>query len=195
MHTVIVIGRDRFDDSVGRFSKQAEKSFEFLRLNFIQYSVLKSSRQNVLSKLEEIFIEKRKEDIGLFYLGHGQENGWTLDSYRDLELVEYEKLAFIFAGHQGNLILINGCCFAGAAKQVMDHHYGDYLLIAAMPEDKYGYTHNFLSYIFNDWSNCRNFFPGQSLDNNREFFPIVYGNENLQRLFFPKMNRFGGVCL
>ena len=182
MHAVIVIGKDSFDDPKGRFSTEAEKLLEF----FEKCDVLIGSRLNVLSKLEEIFIEKRKEDICLFYIGHGQENGWPLDGIRDWELIEYERLAFVLAGHYGNLIFVNDCCFAGAAKKAMEHHSGEHLFIAAMPENEMGFTFNFLNYILNDWRRGRMFSSAASLDN-PNFTPVVEGNQNLQKLLFSKI--------
>ncbi len=188
MHIVIVVGKENSNDAKNRFSNEVEKLLKALRIYFGikgigEYVILIGSRQEVLFKLEKIFIEKRREDICLFYIGHGQRDGWPLDGYFNWELVGYDRLAFVFAGHQGRFILINDCCFAGAAKKAMERRLGDYLLIAAMPENEIGYTNNFLHYLLNDWRSGRRFFPGASMDN-RNFIPVLEGNQNLQRLFF-----------
>lgn len=195
MHAIVVTGKAsikdcdelRFENMAVSVINELIKKFNFKRWNILKrwntYKLISGSSKKIKADLEKVFIEKQKQDILLIYIGHGQENGWALSGIRDIDSLNYEELSLILAHHEGRLIFLNCCCFAGAAKWPLASHFGEHLLIAAMPEYKFGYVNNFFQYIFEDWSAHRLYNPHMSYDN-FDSIPQVEGNEELQRLFF-----------
>lgn len=202
MKAIVVIGQPNKSDiehGLGtRFLEKAEIILSALRekLEFSKKDILvfspdgtPGSGQKFKNELESIFLEYPDEDICLFYAGHGQKNGWGLSGTRNIEAMTYRQLRLIFACHFGNLIFVNYCCFAGAAKYALTHRAGESLLIAAMPKNKSGCAYNFCRLVMEQWADEKFFNPHISSDNT-EYVPPVEGNESLQSLLFSRRRSF-----
>lgn len=199
MKVILAIGRPNiydFTDGIStRFWTKRELILKSLteRLKFpekdiflLEPSGALGSGEKFKKDLESIFLEYPKEDICLFYAGHGQEDGWGLSGEKDVEAMTYEQLALVLACHSGNLIMVNYCCFAGAAKNVFAHHGGESLLIAAMPENISGCADNFCRLVLEHWAGQKYFNPHIARES-REYIPPVEGRECLQSLIFSNM--------
>lgn len=198
MHAIVVVGRaSEKDNDKLRFEKMAADVINKLNNKFgiKKYNIRKLNldfSKDIKTVLEKIFIEKREQDILLIYIGHGQENGWALNGRQDENALYYDELGMILTLHERKLIFLNCCCYAGAATFFLPHQPKECLLIVAMPEDCYGYAHNFFCDIFDAWSKNRLYNPRLSNDN-PDFTPQVEGNEELQRLFFPDNLKIWGI--
>ena len=199
MKAIIVIGRPSLDDFKSGISMRFfEKSWIIRsalteRLKFSEEDITVfhpngtvGSGEKLKKNLESIFLNNPKEDICLFYAGHGQEDGWGLSGQKNIEAMTYEQLALIFSCHSGNLILVNYCCFAGAATAAFKHHPGESLMIAAMPVDVSGSSYNFCKLVLEHWAGQRFFNPHIARES-MLYIPPVEGKESLQSLMFSKM--------
>ena len=135
--------------------------------------------------MESYFLENAKEDICLIYIGHGEPEGWPLNGRRHQTTLTYTKLNLILVHHEGNLILVNHCCHAGAAEKSLKSHQGDSLLLAAMPEEFAGTPHKFLKTIFRGWK-ARTYFCIDDAHTTEGHRPVVIGNLKLQTLMYPE---------
>lgn len=165
MQIAVVIGKANYNDpSNDRFAKVVRElvkklaiDFKIPRKNF--HFIAGTNSVEVLKKLEEIFLEKSKEDICLFYIGHGSNKdggGWAVQGTSD-DILHYSELALALAHHDGRLIFVNDCCYAGLAEEALQHH-SDNLLIASSPRDRvciYGITENLLA----AWKSGRKYEP------------------------------------
>src|SRR3989338_5870975 len=118
MYVIVVIGNANSNDfDKLRFENMAIDVINELINKFsVKESDIRklvhSSFKKIKNTLEEILIEKQKQDILLIYIGHGQENGWALSGIQDVDSLNYEELSLILARHEGKLIFLNCCCFA-----------------------------------------------------------------------------------
>jgi len=144
-----------------------------------------SSAKSVKYELDSIILDWKKEDICVVYIGHGQENGWALSSRRDIEALAYEDLRLSFALHFGNLIFLNSCCFGGAGIDAFANHSGDNLLISPLPAANFGFAGSFFPDIIGSWKNGK-FYDPENFGDNKDSKPVVLGNPELQKLFFPR---------
>ncbi len=146
-----------------------------------------ASAKSIKNELDSIILGWKNEDICIVYIGHGQENGWALTGRYDIEALTYEELRLTFALHFGNLILLNNCCFGGAGSYALNAHSGDNLLISPLPATYSGYAYSFFSTLIKNWKDGKFYNPETSGDNT-DSKPMVIGNRELQKLFFPKIS-------
>ncbi|MDE2001017.1 MAG: hypothetical protein KGI60_00435 [Patescibacteria group bacterium] len=198
MHVIVVVGKPSNEDSrKDRFEIAATNTILNLRIDFDMarkddLSYVWGPASRVQKRLEAIFLEKRDEDICLFYFGHGAEYGWAmLGDRRPGSVLAYEDLRLTLAQHSGNLLFINAPCYAGAASDALEGHGGAHCLIALVPRDKCGYPENFIHSIFGSWRARRFFNPRDPCFGNVEDnAPVVEGDIELQQLMFPKKEAF-----
>lgn len=198
MKAIIVVGQsgegNLFSSSTNRFWRKCQivvaaltgaLCFDKKDIFIFRPDGLAGSGEKLRKDLESLFMENSDEDICLFYIGHGQKNGWAPSARLNIETLTYRQLSLIFACHSGNLIFVNYCCYAGAARYSLIHHPGEHLLIAAMPKNISGIAFNFCRTVMDQWANEKFFDPHISLDN-ENFIPSVEGNESLQSRMFSK---------
>ncbi len=166
MQVVIVIGQANYNDSdKQRFAKRVRELVKNLVIDFRisrdQFTFIAGqSGEGVFKKLEELFLEKSKEDFCLFYIGHGSNKdggGWAVRGTND-DILRYSELALAVAHLEGRLILVNDCCYAGLAEEALKFHSSENLLIASSPGDRvsiYGIAENLLW----SWKNGRKYEP------------------------------------
>jgi hypothetical protein len=105
-------------------------------------------------------LEKSNEDICLFYIGHGSKKeggGWAVQGTSE-DILCYSELALVLVHHEGRLIFVNDCCYAGLAEEALQHHSSENLLIVSSPKDRvciYGITENLLA----AWKSGRRYEP------------------------------------
>ena len=202
MKAIIVIGRPNDRDVTSGIRKRFLRKLQIVRLGlegslgFSKKDILvfkpdgtPGSGEKLKNDLESAFLENATEDICLFYIGHGQKNGWGLSGRRNIEAMTYRQLSLILSCHSGNLIFVNYCCYAGAGIYSLTHHIGESLLIAAMPKNKSGSAYGFCRMVMEYWADGKFFNPHVSRENN-DYIPVVDGNEHLQSLLFIRRRRF-----
>lgn len=201
MKVIVVVGKANADDEanriIDRFWERAimVKAVLMRHLGFYARDILvltsdgsAGSSVRLQKQLETALMGHRDEDVCLFYAGHGMEDGWALSGIRDNESLSYSDLGLLLAQHHGNLILVNYCCFAGAAVAAFSHKAGEWLLIAAMPADRSDAAYRFCAYVMRSWMQ-RSFFDPHASSESDLYVPPVLGNESLQKLLFDRSQR------
>ncbi len=193
MKAIIVVGMPNENDSGSlgtRFTERAEliayvlnKKLKFQKQDIIVLTPdgTSGSAGRFLESLNSILLDNPFEDICLFYIGHGWEEGWGLNGTKSIESITYDELGLALVHHSGNLILVNYCCCAGAAVSALANKLGEWLLIAAMPADQSDCARNFCRYVIEDWSSGR-FFNPHTAGESTLYIPIVTGNESIQSM-------------
>ena len=195
MRIFTVIGQASPDDSsIDRFLSDYKSFYKKLvyKLNFppenIQHLTFGSkecvSAEALQKEIESMILEESSGDLCFVYAGHGQENAMALSGQCDIEALTYEDLRLAFALHYGNLIFLNNCCYGGAGVTALADHSGDNLLISPMPASHAGFNFSFFSDLVENWKSGNLYNPEIS-GNNANSKPVVIGNPELQKLFFP----------
>lgn len=147
---------------------QSEKLVKYLRkktrLRKKNIILLHSSRyrgsQRILKELSFLFDLYKKEDILIFYSGHGGRDCWGFNNYPD-DVLEYRDLENIFWKFQGRLVLINDCCYALAIQSCLRKCIrGRFLLFGSSRKDKIGDSFvSILNPILKAWLKKKKAFP------------------------------------
>jgi len=147
---------------------QAEKLAKYLRkkmrlrkknIIFLRSSVYRGSRR-ILNELSFLFDSYKKEDILLFYSGHGGKDCWGFNNYLD-DILEYRDLENIFRRFQGRLVVVNDCCYALAIQSCLRKCLnGRFLLFGSSRKDKIGDSFiSVLNPVLMAWSKKKKAFP------------------------------------
>ncbi|GEM_PF-2735583 len=166
MQAIIVLGKTNSKDTDGqRFEKVAKQLTSSLTTDFkvpLQNLLIirNADSAEIFEKLEEVFIESSKEDVCLFYIGHGSKKdggGWAVQGTCD-DILFYSELALALAHHGSRLIFVNDCCYAGLAEKALEFHAADSLLITASPENKVAVI-DIIPNMLLAWKNGRKYEP------------------------------------
>lgn len=174
----------------GDFIRQTLKDtfgFSEENISHIVCKNLESSPKKLHDFLEDTFLENPGKDFCIFYTGHGNADGWSIDGTLD-QILAYEDLRLVFAQHNKRLIFINSCCHAGAAEISLQNHSGESLLLAAMPGEISGLAFGFLPGIFECWGRGDMFDP-ESARISDNYAPVIFGNKDLQKLIIKLRKR------
>ncbi len=207
MHIIVIIGapnnfdrdRNRFKDERKKFLKRLLREFGFTPQNGFTYELLGGFSKSISKSLEMTFLERQKEDILLYYIGHGVEDGWALDGYAadaGGDILKYEDLALLLALHHKSIIFLNACCYALAAKEALSKRAGDFLFIGAMPANIQGPIFNFSNAVLDCWKN-RLPYHGVYSDAGGQIECLEYwehtelwmGNDRLNELMYPVLSK------
>ena len=142
MYAIMVVGKANYlDKDEQRFTVIAEWVAGVLKDYFFREGVCSgyimidgSSGEEVAEKLQEVILENPEQDLCMFYIGHGDKNGWAITGTKE-NILEYEAIRLILAHHYGCLIFVNDCCFGLAGQKALESHSSETLFIAASPED------------------------------------------------------------
>ncbi len=142
--------------------------------------------QEFQDMLTQEIISVNDEDLCIVYIGHGQRNGWALSGMKNKESLSYRSLRLSLVHHSGKLIFLNSACYGGMGAYAIDAHSGDHLLISPMTPTRAGYAAHFFGNLSRCWMAGSFYWPENFELENPGSSPLIYGNEKLQELFFPK---------
>ena len=184
-----IADRFSFEGGISRLNLNTALKFHSDDVFYILSGKLNNSVRRVQELIECILLEYREEDFCLFYIGHGQPEGWALSGILNQEVLSYEDLNLVLALHSGSLIFVNCCCYAGSAEKSLQARSGEFFLLAAMPSFVSGSANNFIKSIFKDWSIGKHFNPESVSTDDSHYGPVIFGNSDLEKLVFPKKRR------
>ena len=183
----MVVGSPYAGEDEKRFSREASDLKK--KLFLLRPSIQEKDFQEFLGSSEEVFdelqlalLEWQNEDICLIYIGHGQENGWALSGYRDIEVLDYELLKIILALHHGNLIFLNACCDGLLGKMILVFH-NQHLFFGYSQDNPDCSLQSFWNKIVNAWEQCKLADCGFEL--NGQTIKLWDGDEKLNALMYP----------
>ncbi|OGY64611.1 MAG: hypothetical protein A3I89_01665 [Candidatus Harrisonbacteria bacterium RIFCSPLOWO2_02_FULL_41_11] len=209
MQIIVVVGQPNnndFDNGISeRFNQGANNLIDKLvkELSFREKEDIirlpSGNNELITALLGEIFLNKPREDSCLFYLGHGDKSGWSVTGYEnnpddEKNIVDYEKLRLIFAGHDGNLIFVNDCCYALAAEAAMESRFSRYLLIGATPKDTKG-SGDIWKRAVHCWKDHKPFqwtLGSLRIDGECNEIKLWQGSEELNALMYPPARKLLG---
>lgn len=194
--------RDIEKDSIRRFSRAVENFCDSLKND------LKVSQEDLIllpfeeeiyfdvhefqEKLTQAILDVGGEDLCLVYVGHGQRNGWALSGIRNDRSISYRNLRLSLVQHSGRLIFLNSACYGGMGAYALDAHSGEHLLISPMPLTRSGCADHFFGNLIKCWEAGEFYYPEKFISENDNSKPFLYGNAELQKLFFLKSESAAG---